>query len=536
MQHTPFHKKGHILDTRSFLTTARNPTNGVLNASIGEAFASTPFGRDSILSSSFLLKTRPDIAYDTILFHAQSQGRKYNSLTEEEPGKIIHEQRLRSHMDTPEALAIFELIWPRWGGTPDELTYYGGVDQSARFVMLINDYCHMNGKTILSEIIVRPMIDARTNQIMMDPLTQKPIMEEVSVLESLVNANNWIMSKLKQSDIGLMEYKRLNPDGIRNQMLRDSATSIYYPDGSLPNFDHPIATIELQGQAYDALFRSSLLIPTNPHAKEWRSASENLWKNTIRYFWGDTYHYPASAIARDEKGNTRKVNTITSQALELLDTTFFDTFSFQQKQKYITPLISMCFSPELLTDVGVRCVSINYLREPGDIAGYHGPQKSWPVLTHIIARGLARQEFSQLANELDARVLNGCALAGNFPEFFDVAPNGQVAYKFTFVETLPADFIGTNGRTGLQTWTAAAVVEAKEQYKKRKKYVLSPTSWQYTLQKYILDHISHIKQITHSEKLRKLREALPIATINIQEGMRREKALLGGKPVQIASV
>lgn len=535
MRNSTFVKKNGTPDTQLFLSSARNPNTGVLNASIGEAFASTPFGRDSILSSTFLLHTRPDIAYDTILFHVRTQGQKLNTITEEEVGKIIHEQRIRAHMDTPEALAIFELIWPRWGGTSQELTYYGGVDQTARFVILINEYCRMNGKTILSETILRPKIDVQKNEIVIDPTTKQIIMEEISVLESLVKANTWIMTKINGSELGLMEYKRLNPDGIRNQVLRDSATSVYYPDGTLPNFNHPIATIELQGQAYEALSRSASLLPTNPHAQEWKKVAYKLQADTLHYFWQETTAYPACAIARNEDGHPQQVKTVTSQALELLDTTFFDTLPDEKKHAYLTSLVSMCFSPEMITDVGVRCVSLSYMREPGGFAGYHGPQKSWPVLSHLIARGLRHQGFAQLANELDGRMLSGCNIAGNFPEFFDVALNGQVAYRFTFVKTLPADFIGTNGPTGLQTWTAAAVVEAKEHYTKRNKRTVEKNAWQYSLQHYILRHITHIRPIQHHQKLLRLRNALPIATINIQEGLKRERELLGGDPIQIAS-
>ena len=49
------------------------------------------FGRDSIISSLELLDFDPTIAVSTIEALVKLQGKDYNSLTMEEPGKIIHE-------------------------------------------------------------------------------------------------------------------------------------------------------------------------------------------------------------------------------------------------------------------------------------------------------------------------------------------------------------------------------------------------------------------------------------------------------------
>ena len=56
----------------------------------------TLFGRDSLLTSWMLLPVDPTVALGTLQTLAQLQGDKVDPLTEEEPGRILHEVRVRT--------------------------------------------------------------------------------------------------------------------------------------------------------------------------------------------------------------------------------------------------------------------------------------------------------------------------------------------------------------------------------------------------------------------------------------------------------
>ncbi|HBH59605.1 MAG TPA: hypothetical protein DDY41_16075, partial [Arthrobacter bacterium] len=52
------------------------------------------FGRDSLLSSYMALTVDPSLALDTLQTLAERQGNVVDALTEEQPGRILHEVRL----------------------------------------------------------------------------------------------------------------------------------------------------------------------------------------------------------------------------------------------------------------------------------------------------------------------------------------------------------------------------------------------------------------------------------------------------------
>jgi glycogen debranching enzyme len=109
----------------------------------GFAYASTPpvseddpgryqalFGRDSLVTGLQLLPLRPDVARATLRELAALQGKTDDPLTEEEPGKIVHEYR-REPTEHLLALGWDELF------QDGELRYYGSADSTCWFLVLL---------------------------------------------------------------------------------------------------------------------------------------------------------------------------------------------------------------------------------------------------------------------------------------------------------------------------------------------------------------------------------------------------------------
>src|SRR5205823_12334056 len=59
----------------------------------------------------------------------------------------------------------------------------------------------------------------------------------------------------------LLEYRARNPHGIENQVWKDSREFYVHESGEPANHKLPIASIEVQGLAYDALMHASRLLP-----------------------------------------------------------------------------------------------------------------------------------------------------------------------------------------------------------------------------------------------------------------------------------
>jgi glycogen debranching enzyme len=109
----------------------------------GYLYASTPplsdddpgryhalFGRDSLISALQLMPARPDIARATLRALAALQGRADDALTEEQPGKIVHEHRHSStrHLEELGWGALFR---------DGELRYYGSADSTSWFLVVL---------------------------------------------------------------------------------------------------------------------------------------------------------------------------------------------------------------------------------------------------------------------------------------------------------------------------------------------------------------------------------------------------------------
>ena len=90
----------------------------------GAPWFMTLFGRDSLLTSWMAMIVDPDLALGTLQTLARFQGRTVNPLTEEEPGRILHEMRFG------EAAGI-----SLGGGT----IYYGSADATPLFVMVLGE-------------------------------------------------------------------------------------------------------------------------------------------------------------------------------------------------------------------------------------------------------------------------------------------------------------------------------------------------------------------------------------------------------------
>src|SRR5262249_44778796 len=144
---------------------------------------------------------------------------------------------------SPRSQELLEMMSAMWGGTPEAFTYYGSVDATPLYVRLIGRFCAAYGTGILDHPLLNQ--DRR----------------EVTVRASLQAAVGWVTRKLEASPLGLLEFCRTNPRGIPFQSWKDSGTSYIHGDGRVADYMQPIASVEVQGYAYDALRVAARLLP-----------------------------------------------------------------------------------------------------------------------------------------------------------------------------------------------------------------------------------------------------------------------------------
>jgi len=455
-------------------------------ASSDTMFKGAVFGRDSLEVGEDLLAVRPRLVQHILLTLASLQGVHSSDITEEEHGKIIHEYRTAIVDGKPlddVSRHIFTELSSRWGGNNREMAYYGSIDATPLFIRVVGRYCRKNGKAILAKPVKQ-----RDGHIL-------PFQE---VLELAVD---WLMNKLADSSSGLLEYHARNPHGIENQAWKDSREFYVHKNGELANRKQPIASIEVQGLAYDALVWGAKLLPHR--AGELMLRANDLRTRTIELLWRPKKHYFALGIDHRDDGSLRTIETHTANPAALLDGGFFDELSDEDRKRYISGIVHHIMGSDFLTDAGIRSRS---LAEKGLIKfwDYHGSFTSWPKETYDIAKGLRHQGFPILAQELENRILNVVRKSRGYPEFVYVDFRGRVMAgpptHQTHGELSLID--SSNKPESIQAWTVSAVLAiTSNQLPGKRIHSVSQTSWQKDLEQEVLAHIPHVTLLRSEKQL-----------------------------------
>ncbi len=452
-------------------------------ASTDTLFKGAIFGRDSLEVAEDLMAFKPRLVRHILLTLASLQGVETNDLSEEEQGKIAHEYRTTVVDGKPlkgVSKHIFEELAGRWGGSENKMVYYGSIDATPHFIRVLCMYCDMHGEHILNELIKRHDGNSVTLR---------------SVLYASVD---WVQSKLNGSSTGLLEYLRRNPHGIENQVWKDSKEFYVHEDGVLANYTKPIASIEVQGLTYDALTLVSTYIPERK--TELVEQALQLRGRTIELLWQPDRNYFALGMDYDDIGKPRRIETMTANPAALLDSSFFNDLPAQESQKYVESVVKAIMGHEFLTDAGIRSRALSE-QKVIPYWDYHGSFTVWPKETYDVAKGLRRQGFPKLANELENRLLNVVRRGRNYPEFVYVDARGRVLSgppsatqhgELILVES-------TNKPENVQAWTVSAVVAILASRLPRfRKQKYQQEQWQIDLEKQILRDIPRVRMLRSS--------------------------------------
>lgn len=449
-------------------------------ASSDSLFKGAVFGRDSLVVAEDLMTLRPLLARRILLTLAGLQGTEHRSANEEEPGKIIHEYRTKVVDGTTlsgKPLAIFESISKRWGGSDTSLIYYGSVDSTPHFIRTLCEYCDFYGPGILRRKVKRQ--DSKA-------LTMFGVMTE---------ALAWLEAKIEHSRSGLVEYHAHSEDGLENQAWKDSKEFYVHENGRFVNHSRPVASIEVQGLAYDALVRISDYLPER--AVELKDKARKLRQRTIELLWQPDKNYFALGSDYDRDGELRIIKTTTANPASLLNSGFFDEPPQAQKEKYVGDIVRNIMGTDFLTDAGIRSRALS----EADLItfwDYHGSYVSWPKETYDIAKGLRRQGFPKLAVQLENRLLNVVRKSRGYPEFLYVDQRGRVlgsssnAHRHTHSLMVRS----TNVPESIQAWTVSAVVAILANRRPGLRIGKSEQgTWQKELEDEVLTHIPRVPSL-----------------------------------------
>jgi glycogen debranching enzyme len=326
------------------LTLEDDEVPGDRYAAAGSPWFLTLFGRDSIWAARMALPHDLDLARGTLRVLARRQGTDVDPITEEEPGKILHEVRRGALVDR--------------GDLPP--VYYGTVDATPLFVTLVHEaWCW-----------------------------GLPDAEVQALLPNVEAALAWLRDHGDPDGDGFVEYVQHGGRSLANQGWKDSHDGIRFADGSIARA--PLALSEVQAYAYDAAVRGAALLDHfgRPGGDAWRAWAADLRERFRAAFWVDHPDGAYPAVALDE--HKRPVDAIASNMGHLLVTDLLDPEE--------TALVAARLAhPGMSSGWGLRTLSS---RSGGfNPLSYHCGAV-WPHDTAIAVWGLARTGHAAAATTL----------------------------------------------------------------------------------------------------------------------------------------
>ncbi|ONM50349.1 amylo-alpha-1,6-glucosidase [Nocardia donostiensis] len=332
----------------------------------GAPWFMTLFGRDSLLTSWMALPLDSALAVGTLRQLAKLQGKTVNPITEEEPGRIMHEMR-----HGPASGAVL-------GGT----VYYGSVDATPLFVMLLAECWRWGAdESVIKELL--PAADA---------------------------ALAWIDEYGDADGDGFVEYRRKTDRGLTNQGWKDSFDAINDSSGHLA--EPSIALCEVQGYVYAArLARAELAdhFGDTETANTLRAQAEDLKSRFDEAFWVQKNGWYAVAL----DGQKNQVDALTSNAAQCLWTGIVG-------EDRAAELVDRLADPSMDSGFGLRTLASTM--GAFNPMSYHNGSV-WPHDTAIAVAGLLRYRHVPGAGELAERLATGLLDAatdfgGRLPELF----------------------------------------------------------------------------------------------------------------------
>ena len=321
------------------------------------------FGRDSILSAWMTLPIDTRLALGTLQALAERQGTRVDPLTDEEPGRILHEVRFNAHTD---------------GSGGGAQVYYGTADATPLFVMLLGE---------LRRWGVAPT-------------------QVSALLPAADRALEWLTTFGDRDGDGFVEYQRATDRGLENQGWKDSFDGVNFADGRLA--DAPVALCEVQAYTYSAFLARAHFAREEGNEElcaEWASRAATLREAFNERFWLPDRGWFAVGLDRDK----RPIDALASNMGHCLWTGIVDEDKAEAVAHHL-------LGPDLFSGWGVRTLAES-MGAYNPLSYHNG--SVWPHDNAIIAAGLARYGFVAEAQQVAQGILDAAeAFGGRLPELF----------------------------------------------------------------------------------------------------------------------
>jgi glycogen debranching enzyme len=347
------------------LRLLRSRLDGLDYFAAGIPWFATLFGRDAATAAVQTLPYGTAMARQTLLLLARYQATAVDEYRDATPGKILHEFRQGE-------LAHI-------GALPQSPAYYGTVDATMLFLVLMAEYVNWSGDLHLVRQL-RPNIDA---------------------------ALRWMAEDADGDGDGYVDYAGRYARGLVNQGWKDSGNAIVNADGTLA--EPPIALCEVQAYAYRAWRQTATLLrrlgePGRADELEHRAAALRARFN--RDFWSNALG--CYVLARQAAG--RPAAVVASNAGQVL---WGGIATAEQAARVVERLMQ----PDMFSGWGIRTLSAHAAAY--NPIGYH-LGTVWPHDNSLILAGFRRYRHDAAALEVFDALFDAASLFRGYrlPELY----------------------------------------------------------------------------------------------------------------------
>ena len=339
----------------------------------GAPWFMTLFGRDSLLTAWMALPLDVGLSIGTLQQLASVQGRRVDPITEEQPGRILHEIR--------RGPASADVL----GGS----IYYGSVDATPLFVMLLAE-CWRWGADEAAVRALLPAADA---------------------------ALAWAEKYGDRDGDGFVEYQRATDRGLINQGWKDSFDAINDADGPHGRAaDRAVRGAGLPVCRAAGAGRTGRGVRRPAAAARLRDRADTLRGKFLDAFWLPEKGWYAIAL----DGSKRRVDALTSNVAHCLWTGI-------ATDEHAAEIIERLSGEQMDSGFGLRTLATTM--GAYNPMSYHNGSV-WPHDTAIAVAGLLRYRHVPGAVALAQRLANGLldaadAFDGRLPELFCGFPRSR---------------------------------------------------------------------------------------------------------------
>jgi len=342
------------------ITTPKGP-----GYAAGLPWYAVAFGRDQVITALQTLDFAPDVAREVVTLLAKYQGTKDDKFTEETPGKIMHELR------TGEMARCKEIPF---------IPYYGTIDATPLWLVLITHYVDVTGDTSLAEEHW-PNIEAALNYLKR-------------------STPNDFLYYGSRGEAGRQA-------ALTNQAWKDSGDSVMHKDGKLATA--PIAICEVQGYLYDAYIGSAALanrLGKQELETELNARAEKLKTHFDKSFWLANENYVALAL----DATSEPCDVVASNPGHLLNSGIIDS-------KQAGAIADRLMKNDMFSGWGIRTLSSREKRY--DPKSYHNGSV-WPHDNALIVEGMSKRGHQEQTGKVISALFDVAAASSDkrLPELF----------------------------------------------------------------------------------------------------------------------